>query len=253
MPTPRTRRVVERSRPPDLDAVMLPAGWLDGTSLNWLDPLDEEGSLMEIVTGTRPPWDPPPHDPVTAWVIIAIVGGIEGGRGPVFGVDEGREKRLQFARDILSEGQYLMVETLAVPQRYRQKSARGLEEMLRTAPDYHDRLWAACWLILVGWTKSTHCTLRRSNEMPPNMMDEWEELVAEAYAATLGVTSREDILGWRRVDESYEMALLSQRMSLCEEHYGLNGPPPYEVMKDTVALEPGWKQIVHVVPDPQRD
>lgn len=81
------------------------------------------------------------------------------------------------------------------------------------------------------------------------MMGELEETVVEAYAESIGVTSREDELGWRRVDESPEVLLASRRLMICETHYSLNGPPPYELMKDTVPLGPGWKQVVRIVPE----
>jgi hypothetical protein len=53
----------------------------------------------------------------------------------------------------------------------------------------------------------------------------------------------DDVLGWHRVDESYEVTLIESRLSICDSHYNFNGPPPYELMKDTVPLGPGWRYI----------
>jgi hypothetical protein len=56
-----------------------------------------------------------------------------------------------------------------------------------------------------------------------------------------GVTSQGDFLGQARMDKSYEVNLICHRLGICEIHYLLNGPPPYEYMRDTVPFGPGWK------------
>lgn len=45
------------------------------------------------------------------------------------------------------------------------------------------------------------------------------------------------------------MNLVLHRLAICEVHYQLNGPPPYQHMCHTVPLEKGWKQVVRVVPE----
>jgi hypothetical protein len=38
-------------------------------------------------------------------------------------------------------------------------------------------------------------------------------------------------------------------MRICEVHYDLNGPPPYEFMRETVPSPgPEWSQMVRIVP-----
>ena len=89
-------------------------------------------------------------------------------------------------------------------------------------------------------------------DMPSDMVGEMEETIIEVYAHSIGVTSRDDLFGWHRVDTSYEVKLLGRRLSICETHYMLNGPPSYEHTKNTVPLAPGWKQAVQVVPENPR-
>jgi|ERR1700722_17005507 len=118
--------------------------------------------------------------------------------------------------------------------------------MIRTAPDYIDRMWAGCWLKLIGWARSNQCSFYEGDGL---LGDELEDCVVEGYAATIGVTSQDDFLGQARVDKSYEVNLIIHRLGICENHYDHNGPPPYEYVKDTVPFGPGWKQVVRIVPD----
>jgi hypothetical protein len=235
------------------DAIIIPFKFLNLplSRIDELDPLDSGGHLMKIATGEYPPREPRPHEPMTAWETLAHRGLIEEGAPPLRSDKPGhlnREQRLEAAREVLSEAELLLVESIAVPKRYRTIPARELDEMIRTAPDYIDRMWAGCWLTLI-WTESPDCTFRDLSEMPPNMCGEMEETIVEAYAATIGVTSRADVVGWRRVDDSYETNLISHRLAVCEGHYAINGPPPYEQMKDTLPLGPGWTQVVRIVPE----
>ncbi len=227
--------------------IIIPFKFLDLAKIEQLDPMDRGGHLMHIATGTFPPREPRPYDPFTAWVTMAHLGLIEEG-GWYFKPELTREQRLEHAREVLTEDELVIVETIAVPKRYRRMPAQELVEMIRTAPDYIDRMWAGCWLTLIGWTESPDCTFRDLPEMPPNMCSEMEETIVEAYAESIGVTSRDDVVGWRRVDNSPEILLASRRLGICEGHYGLNGPPPYELMRVTVPLGPGWEQVVRVVP-----
>lgn len=246
---PPRRQAPERRKVPYCDdEIIIPFAFFDLSNITQLDPLDSDGHLMKIATGEYPPRERRPYEPLTAWVTMAHLGLIEEG-GPLLRPELNREQRLEAARELLSESELILVESIAVPKRYRHIPARELEEMIRTAPDYIDRMWAGCWLTLVGWTESPAWSFRDVREMPPNMCDELEEAIVEAYGQSIGVTSRDDVVGWRRIDESYEANLISHRLSVCGTHYKLNGPPPYEYMKDTVPLGPGWKQVIRIVPD----
>jgi hypothetical protein len=223
--------------------VQIPFSFLDPTRRQKL--MRDGGELMEIAVGRHSAREPRPQDPLTVWVTLAHLGVIEEG-GPIFRSLD-REERLAAAREVLSEEEAIVVETIAVPLQYRRRPARELEEMIRTAPGYTDRMWAGCWLILLGWTNSPDCSFAgECDEFP---MGELEETIVEAHAQSLGVTSRSDILGWRQVDDHYETQLISHRLCICAVHYDLNGPPEYERMRDTVSLRPGWKQIVTIVPE----
>jgi hypothetical protein len=179
-----------------------------------------------------------PQDPFTAWVTVAHLGLIEKGKPlPELKAELDREQRLAEARELLTEDEMLIVESIAVPKRYREMSAQELVEMVRTAANYIDRMWAACWLTLVGWTESAECTFRDSSEMPQRMGDELEETVIEACAESFN-------------DCSAEVKLIGHRLSICAQHYWLNGPPPYELMEKTVPLSSGWEQIIRIVPKP---
>jgi hypothetical protein len=156
---PSRRRAPERRKVARLDddRIIIPFKFLDLSQIDHrLDPLDSGGHLMKIATGEFPPREPRPEDPLTAWVTLAHLGLIEEGAPPLHWSKPqhlNREQRLEAAREVLSEAELLMVESIAVPKRYRTIPARELEEMIRTAPDYIDRMWAGCWLTLVGWAQ----------------------------------------------------------------------------------------------------
>jgi hypothetical protein len=251
---PRRRPATERREVPSfLGEAVVPLKFFDERNLSELDLLDDERKLIEIASHGEmvPPPTSPPFDPFTAWVAFAYIGGIEDG-GPYFKAEVTREQRLVTARKVLTEEEVVVVESIAIPKRYRELPARELEQMIRTADDYVDRMWAGCWLELIGWTRSPECSFRRQLEMPSNMMGELEETIVEAYARSIGVTTRDDFLGWVRVDKGYEANLVHHRLYVCKYYYGLNGPPPYEYMKNTVPAKSGWKKIVHLVPETER-
>jgi hypothetical protein len=231
--------------------VMVPFRFFDETNLNQLDLLDDEGVVWEVLTQKPITREPRPHDPFTAWVAFAYMGFIEKG-GPILRPELNREQRLEVAHAVLTEEEVVVVETIAVPEHYRKLPARELEQMVRTAPDYIDRMWAGCWLELIGWTRSPECAFRPMHEMPPDRMDDLEETIVEAYARSIGVTSQADKLGWHRIDTGYEANLVSLRLTICGTHYNLNGPPPYQYTKDTIPFGPSWKQVVRLVPERRR-
>lgn len=229
------------------DAIIIPFKFFNLANLDQLDPLDSDGRIMCAATGSYPPREPRPFEPFTAWVTMAHLGLIEEG-GPLLKPELNREQRLEAARELLSEEELLIVESIAVPRRYRHLPVAKLVEMVRTAPDYIDRMWAGCWLILIGWTESSECSFLDARDMPERMCGELEETIVEAYAASIGVSSRDDVIGWRRVDNRPEVLTASRRLGICETHYMYNGPPPYEHMKDTVTAGAGWRQIARLVP-----
>jgi hypothetical protein len=247
------RPLPERRKVPSFTGrVMVPFRFFDKTKLRQLDLLDDERGPMEIATGNRAiSREPRPNDPFTAWVAFAYMGCIEV-EGPLLDPKLNREQRLDVARTVLTDEEVTVVESIAVPIRYRALRANELEELIRTAPNYIDRMWAGCWLELIGWTKSRECSFRSMGEMPACSMGELEETIVEAYAQSLGVISQDDALGWWRIDTSYEANLVNHRLSICEAHFLLNGPPPYEYMEKTVPLRPGWKQVVRLVPERPR-
>ena len=243
----RRRRTPEpRQIPAFTGKVIVPFSFFDPTNLDQLDPLDNDRHLMKIATGEYPSREGRPYDPLTAWVTMAYIGAIEEG-GPLLKAELNREQRLEAAREVLSNEEVIVVESIAVPNHYRKLPARELEEIIRTAPDYIDRMWAGCWLELIGWTESPECSFGDPTEDFP--CGELEERIVEAYAHSIGVTSPDNFLGWARIDKGYEANLVSHRLSICSIHYQLNGPPPYEYMCDTVPLGPGWRQVVRIVPD----
>ncbi|MFZ1153695.1 MAG: hypothetical protein WAN93_02185 [Solirubrobacteraceae bacterium] len=243
----RRCQAAERRQVPSFTGdVQIPFCFFDWSMLCLLDPLDDDGLLMEIATGNDIPRERRPYDPLTAWITMAYIGAIEEG-GPILKPELNREQRLGLARQVLTDEELIVVETIAVPKCYRKLAARELEEMIRAAPEYIDRMWAGCWLELVGWTKSAKCSFGgMSNKFP---MGEIQEAIIEAYAHSIGVTSREDCLGWMRIDNGYDANLISHRLNICWMHYRLNGPPPYELMRETVPVGPGWKKVMRIVPD----
>jgi hypothetical protein len=249
--SPRRQQSERRRVPYCDDEVIIPFKFYDLSRIGQLDPLDSGGHVMAVATGEHPAPERRPYEPLTAWVTLAHLGLVEEDN-PLFKAELTREQQLEAARAVLTEPQLMLVESIAVPKRYRSLLVGELEEMIRTAPDYTDRMWAGCWLTLVGWTESPECSFRDQSETPSRMMGELEEAIVEAYAASIGVTSRDDAVGWRRVDESYEANLIGHRLTLCETHYDLNGPPPYECMAQTLPLGSGWKQVIRVVPEKAR-
>jgi hypothetical protein len=218
------------------DEVIIPFKFLDLSRIEQLELLP--GRAHYRLTGEYPDGrEPRPQDPFTAWVTMAHLGLIErGGVHSELAPALDREQLLAAAFELLTDDELLVVETIAVPKRYREMSAQELAEMVRTAASYIDRMWAACWLILTGWAKSEECTFRDRSEMPQGIGDELEETVIEACTESVD-------------DISAEVKLVGRRLGICETHYNLNGPPPYELMKETVPLGRGWKQVVHIVPE----
>lgn len=227
--------------------VQVPFSFYDKRQLAYqVDLFDGDALVWEIATGQNAPPPPRPHDPLTAWVALAYMGGIEA-NGPILPADLDREQRLRVASKILDEEELLVVETIAVPQRYRKLSAQMLEDMVYLSEDYRDRMWAGCWLILTGWTAKSSCSLREVSDKYP--VGKLEHAVLDAYARSLGVEDQNDIFGCERVGGDYESNLILHRFAICEVHYKLNGPPPYEYMSNTVPIEKGWRSVVHLVPE----
>lgn len=230
--------------------VQVPFWFLDAGKLaDKLNLFDDGATIWWIATGehTAPP--PRPYDPLTSWVALAIVGGLEQG-GPCLEPRLDREARLKLAGDILSDEELLIVETIAVPKRYRCLPALELEDMIRTASSYVDRLWAACWLTLTGWTESHDCSFQDISPTYPS--GELNEAVRAAYAREHGVANDADLVGTARIGQTREACLIHERLLICETHYGLNGPPPHEHTRHTIPSGQGWRRIVHVVPDSTR-
>lgn len=237
----------ERGAPRSARKVQVPFWFLDRAKL--LDKLDlfDEGALVwRAATGETPAPACPPYDPLTSWVALAYVGGIERG-GPCLEPGLDREARLDLAREVLSDEELLVVETIAVPHRYRCMPAPELEAMVRRADSYLDRLWAACWLILIGWTASRHCSFRDVSSEHP--LGEIDEAVRCAYAREHRVAGDADLLGQARIGRMPEANLIHRRLAICQTHYGLNGPPPYDCVRQTIPEGSGWKRVVRLVPD----
>jgi len=229
------------------EKVQVPFWFFDPAKLELKLNLFDEGALVwRAVTGEDPPPSRPPHDPFTSWVALAYVGGIEKD-GPCLKSELDRGARLKVAMDVLTDDQLLVVETIAVPKRYRELDAYALEDMVRNAGTYVDRLWAGCWLTLTGWTESKLCSLEDVCAEHP--MGELDEAVRSAYAREHGVMSDQDVIGTARIGRTYDASLIDQRISICQAHYSLNGPPPYECVAHTITPGPGWKRVTHLVPD----
>ena len=225
----------------------MPFWFLDASKLtDKLNLFDDGAATWWAATGEHPAPPPRPYDPLTSWVALAIVGGLERG-GPCLESRLDREARLRLAGEVLSEEELLIVETIAVPKRYRHIAALELEDMVRTASTYVDRLWAACWLTLTGWTESEQCSFE--DVSPASPTGELNAAVRAAYAREHGVTSDADLLGTARVGQTRGAHLIHERLRICEAHYGLNGPPPREQVRHTIPGGPGWKTVVHVIPD----
>ncbi len=247
---PRSRQDgSDHSAPPRMAKVQIPFWLLDPSKLrSKLNLFDDGAVVWWVATGEEPALAEPPHDPLTSWVALAYVGGIEQG-GPGLDPKLDREARLQVASEVLSEEDLVVVETIAIPRRYRCLTAQDLEKMIRNAPSYVDRLWAACWLTLTGWTESCHCDFKDvCAEFP---MGEIDESVHAAFAREQGVMS-EDLVGMARVGRTHEAGIIHQRLSICQTYYGLNGPPPYEHVRQTIPALPGWRTVSRLVPDGAR-
>jgi hypothetical protein len=226
--------------------VQLPFWLLDPVRLeSKLNLFDDDAVVWWVATGERPARPLPPHDPLTSWVALAYMGGIEEG-GPGLEPRLDREARLRIASEVLGEDELLVVETLAIPHRYRCLGAETLEEIVRHAHSYVDRLWAACWLTLTGWTESRHCGFRDVCADFP--MGELDELVYAAFVREQEV-ARGDSVGIVRIGKTRESGLIHQRLSICEAYYGLNGPPPYECVRETIPVRTGWKTVSRLVPE----
>jgi hypothetical protein len=218
----------------------------EGALARHLDLFDREADVWREATGQEAPKLQRPDDPLTAWVALAYLGGIEAG-GPVLPEELDRQTRLELAAKVLSPEELLVVETIAVPARFRRLRADWLEAVVLHGGRYEDRLWSACWLILTGWTTRSGCDLREVTAEYP--MGRLEHAVLDAYARSVGVDWKADVFGWKRLSADYESNLILHRLDICDMHYRLNGPPPYECMKDTVAIGAGWRPVVRLVPD----
>ncbi|HEX3910178.1 MAG TPA: hypothetical protein VHW67_05695 [Solirubrobacteraceae bacterium] len=211
-----------------------------------LDLFDSDAHLWREATGGQEAPKPQrPNDPLTAWVALAYLGGLEAG-GPVLPEELDREERLELAARVLSPEELLVVETIAVPSHFRQQQAASLEELVLYGRNYKDRLWSACWLILTGWTARSDCALREVTDEHP--VGRLEHAVLDAYALSTGIDRKSDLFGWKRISADYESNLILHRLAICEMHYRLNGPPPYEHMKETVSIGKGWRPVVRLVP-----
>lgn len=228
----------------------MPFWFLDARKLSdKLNLFDDGATLWWVATGEQPTPPPRPYDPLTSWVALAIIGAIERG-GPCLEPQLDREARLELAGEVLSEEELLIVETIAVPKLYRCLTALELEDMIRTASSYIDRLWAACWLTLTGWTESQSCSFH--DVSPTYPAGELNEAVHAAYAREHGVASDTDLVGAARIGQTREARLIHERLRICETYYGLNGPPPYEHVRHTIPGGQGWRSVMHLVPDSPR-
>jgi hypothetical protein len=226
--------------------VQVPFWLLDRDGLRRKLNLFDDGAVVCCAaTGEQPSPPASPHDPLTSWVALAIVGDLElGGLGLDPHLD--REQRLRVAGTVLGKDELFVVETIAVPRRYRASAARELEELVRHGSSYTDRLWAACWLILVGWTESERCGFEDVCAQFP--MGELDETIYMAFARERGV-SAEDAVGRSRLGRTDEAIAIHRRLSICHTYYGINGPPPSECVSRTITRGLGWRVVSRLVPD----
>lgn len=185
-----------------------------------------------------------PNDPLTSWTALAHMGEMEL-CGNCLDPKLDREQRLELAKIVLDPGEWLRVETIAVPRRYRSMTKDELVELIRNGESWEDGLWAYCWLVLSGCTRTPDWPFVKFSAAHPE--GEVHELLFDAYAASQGVTSFDDELGWARVCRSYNAGLINCRPIICYGHYKYNGPPSYEQMQTTVPIELGWRQLTTAV------
>jgi hypothetical protein len=57
----------------------------------------------------------------------------------------------------------------------------------------------------------------------------------------------QDVSGTAWIGRSYDASLIDLRISICQAHYALNGPPPHVYVKDTITPGPGWAFVAHLV------
>lgn len=229
------------------ERAQVPFWFFDSAQMELKLNLFDEGALIwRSATGEDPAPPQPPHDPFTSWVALAYVGGIEK-NGPCLKAELDRAARLKVAGEVLTDDELVVVEAIAVPKRFRKLDAVTLEALVRNADSYVDRLWAGCWLTLIGWTESRQCSLKDVCAEHP--MGELDEAVRSAFAREHGVASAQDVIGTVRVGRTRDADLIDLRINICQAHYALNGPPPYEYVNDTVAPAPGWKLVARLVPD----
>ena len=110
------RRPSPESR--DISEVMVPFRFLDSNYIGEIDLLDDMRIVQEAAFGREEERELPPHDPFTSWVAFARLGYIEEG-GPLLDPKLNREQRLDVARTVLTEEEVIVVESIAVPKRYR--------------------------------------------------------------------------------------------------------------------------------------
>jgi hypothetical protein len=226
--------------------VQVPFCFLESAKLaDRLNLFDDGAVIWKVVNGQLPPPAPAPYDPLTSWVALAYLGGLEEG-GPCLKPELNREARLAIAGGILEREELLVVETIAVPRRYRNRGAYELEETIRSATSYVDRLWAACWLTLIGWTESAQCSF--ADVSPEFPMGEIDHRIRSAYMCERGLSDTSDLFSRARIGGSPEATLIHRRISICQTHYKLNGPPPYECVRQTLPPEPGWREVLRLVP-----
>jgi hypothetical protein len=244
------RSATPESVQPVRPRVQVPFCFLENAKLaDRLNLFDDGAVIWEVINGESPPPAPAPYDPLTSWVALAYLGGLEEG-GPCLKPELNREARLAVASEILDREELLVVETIAVPRRYRNRSAYELEETIRSATSYLDRLWAACWLTLIGWTESAQCCFADvSPEFPMGEIDHW---IRSAYMREHGLSDAGDIFSRARIGGSHEATLIHRRISICQTHYKLNGPPPHECVCQTLPPELGWREVLRLVPQEQR-
>jgi hypothetical protein len=188
-----------------------------------------------------------PLDCLTAWTTMAHLGQIEEG-GICLEPQLDREARLKLAATMLDPGELVRIETIAVPRHIRQMTIDQLVAIIYAEDNFWDSLWAACWMILVGFHLHPDYPFDESDsdKFPSG---EIHCRLFCAFAEAVGVTDLDDELGLTRLHRSYIGDLIDAARIVCRCHYKFNGPPPYEYMADTVPRQPGWRSIEQMLPD----